>query len=89
VSRQVVPSADWEACPIIDTDWEPVLNRITALRNAGLHTTMLLAHYTERSIAPLQEHEGPMWLYSGDLSDPLRFSSSALDLEAVEDIVKR
>ncbi|WVZ98249.1 hypothetical protein U9M48_043714 [Paspalum notatum var. saurae] len=46
VSRSVTTFPEWEACPEIDEAWEPALERIEALRAAGLHTMVLLTHYT-------------------------------------------
>lgn len=88
VPHRVSPSKSWEACPLIDDGWRPVLSRIEALRASGLHTSVLVAHYTSRRIAPLQEHTAPLWLFFGMPTDAMCVSATDLNLEAVSGVVR-
>jgi hypothetical protein len=88
IPKVVAQATDWEPASEIDEGWAPVLGHINTLREAGLTTTSLLAHFTVHRIAPLQDHVQPMWRYSRELGNPMLVASTALDQESVAEVVR-
>ena len=60
----------------------PLMDRLASLRESGLMGQMVAAEFLWQSIAPLQSHTRPLWTLGG-LSDPMRLSTTMLDVDAV------
>ena len=72
----------------MDEGWGRILGHIIELHERGLTSIMLLAHATERRVAPLQHHQRPLWEFTGEASDPLRTGSPLPHQDGVAEIVR-
>ena len=71
----------------MQSEWAPVLKRISDLGEQGLHTTMLLSDFIWRRFAPLRENPKRFWAYSGP-SDILKVSNNKPMGQQVQDFLR-
>jgi hypothetical protein len=74
----------WET-PRLNVAFELVIERIKHLTSHGLSTMMVLHGFLSRSIAPLQAHARPAWMYTGE-GDTTRLEPSH-DLGLDQDVL--
>ncbi|RLN03139.1 membrane-associated protein-like [Panicum miliaceum] len=73
----------WNERPALDKRWDPVMDRLALLRQAGLSWVMVVFDFLQHHLAPLQACRNLAWSYVGEGDDARIARGAESDLDAI------